>query len=379
MKTQWNAHSRLAGAVSLRLMILAAAICGALYFFSRPKPAPPVAAATPTPAPATPVPAPATPPSPAIVETVPEPPLEPPQIAAVALPPPLDLATVARTPALWPKQVALLQPTLFPVVVNGRHAGNATLPAGTPLRLLRIVGAQVEVEYQNARQLLPAGSTDLMARALAAAKAAAPAPASPLSDLASAGAPPPGAVEAAPPPPPAASPQADTAPAGKIPGLRVQAMVGTSSRRTGSSSYVKEMTIKPKAIIEGTSRMTPIPRLDATMIVVTMGTMAKYVAGKEAYSVHTVETMPLGAAASGDARALTFAESRVTFDSWRDDSNIGGQVYKYFVFGLVDPATKTIVDFQTNNPGLAALCKKRPEKREEFLNLKARAKFPANF
>jgi hypothetical protein len=86
----------------------------------------------------------------------------------VATPPPLDLATVVRTPALWPPQIQLLRATTFPVTINGRVAGDAKIPAGTSLRLLRVGLQSVEVDYQNTRQLVPVTSTDLMPRALAA-------------------------------------------------------------------------------------------------------------------------------------------------------------------------------------------------------------------
>ncbi|MEP6671124.1 MAG: hypothetical protein ABJF10_18330 [Chthoniobacter sp.] len=107
-------------------------------------PEPVVVIATPTPAPvvvvATPTPAPT--------------------------PPPLELAAVVRTPALWPPQVTLVQAVTFPIVLNGRVAGEAKIPVGTALRLLRVGNQSVEVEYQNARQVVPVASTDLMQRAL---------------------------------------------------------------------------------------------------------------------------------------------------------------------------------------------------------------------
>ncbi len=124
-----------------------------------------------TPAPVV-VPAPPAPPPP--------PPPPPPAVEAIppaATPRPLDLATVAQTPALWPRQVTLLQPAAFPIVVNGRTAGSVTAPGGMAVRLLRVVGQQVEVEFQNGKQLLPAAATDLMPRATANFRAAPPSPA----------------------------------------------------------------------------------------------------------------------------------------------------------------------------------------------------------
>ena len=54
--------------------------------------------------------------------------------------------------------------------MNGQLIGEAKVAAGTQVRLLRVSGQQVEVEYQNAKRLIPADSTDLMQRALAISK-----------------------------------------------------------------------------------------------------------------------------------------------------------------------------------------------------------------
>ena len=167
-------------------------------------------------------------------------------------------------------------------------------------------------------------------------------------------------------------------PAAKTPAVRTQVVVGTSQKRV-NGGYTKEMSISPKVTVEGTSRIGPLPALDATMLIITMDTRAKYVSGQEAYKVHTSETLPLAEAPNGNPRPLAFEESSVTYDSYRDASNVGGAVYKYYVFGLLDPATKTIVDFQTNHMQLANFCKAHPEKRDELLKLGKGAKFPAEF
>lgn len=145
-----------------------------LYFFVlAPKPAEPkrVAVAQATPAPATPIPATPIPATPTPAPATPAP-------VAIATPPPastpslLDLATIARTPALWPKQVALLYPIDFPVSLDGRIVGQVKAPAGTLVHLVRVSGQQVEVEHragnQAGKHMIPAASTDLMQRALAA-------------------------------------------------------------------------------------------------------------------------------------------------------------------------------------------------------------------
>lgn len=316
--------------------------------------------------PATPPPAPE--PAPVVVEQVPEP-VQPEPVVVEAAPPPLDLATVARTPALWPKQVALVQAVVFPVILNGRPSGSATVPAGTGLRLHRVAGQHVDVEYQNARQFIPATATDLMARATAAdfaakqsASVATTAP-SPLPALAA---------------PPVTEPAASKA-TGKIPELRVQVSVGTSQRRSNAVGYIKYQTIRPKCVIAGASNMIGIPAMEATMLVITMATKEKYVAGTESYFVQTTETLEVEPAANGASRTYQFEESEVSYDAWRDGTNVGGRVYKYFVFGLTDPATKELVHFQTNCPALATHAKENPGKRAGILKLKKDAKFPAKF
>lgn len=170
-----------------------------------------------------------------------------------------------------------------------------------------------------------------------------------------------------------AAPDATTA---KVPPIRVQVLVGTQQRRLGSS-YRKQMEINPRIVIEGVNKGLPIPELEATLIVVTMDTRAKYVQRREVYKVESAQTLPIPTASNGARREFPFEQSVVTFDAWRDHTNVGGATYKYFVFGLRDPQTNTLVDFQTNNPPLAALAKSSPERREEFLKLKKGGDFPA--
>ncbi|HEX8297077.1 MAG TPA: hypothetical protein VF593_12300 [Chthoniobacteraceae bacterium] len=164
----------------------------------------------------------------------------------------------------------------------------------------------------------------------------------------------------------------------KFPALRVQVAVGTQQRRIGDS-YRKTMEIVPKVTVEGASRLIPLPAAEGVMLIVTMDTRAKYTGNREVYSVLTADTLPIPAAPNGDRRQFSFPESQVTFDSYRDASNVGGAVYKYYVFGVRDVATKAVVDFQTNHPQLATFVKTHPEKRDELLALKKGAKFPAEF
>ena len=165
---------------------------------------------------------------------------------------------------------------------------------------------------------------------------------------------------------------------GKFPALNVQATVGTKQRAKDGSFYQKSMSVSPKMTIEGVSRLSAIPAAEATFVIVTMNTRAKYAENKEAYHVHGRKTLPIPAATTGDKREFEFKDYSLTFDSYRDNSNIGGEVYKYFVFGLRDPETKELIDFRTNYPSLAAFCKAHPEKRDEFLGMAKGKAFPAS-
>ncbi|MEA3186688.1 MAG: hypothetical protein QOD99_518 [Chthoniobacter sp.] len=170
--------------------------------------------------------------------------------------------------------------------------------------------------------------------------------------------------------------QSTPAPAGKYPPLRVQASAGTHQKPAGGSFYKRTMEINPKVIIEGVGSMKPIPALDATMLVITLDTQAKYVKKKDVLKVHSVASQPIPEAANGARREFTFPEESVEFDSYRDSSNVGGEVYKYFILGLRDPASKEIIGFETNYPALAAFVKAHPEKRDEYLSIKKGAKLP---
>ncbi len=94
-----------------------------------------------------------------------QPPPRPIPTAAPAASQGLDVAQVAQNPALWPREVTLLKPTSFPVVYQGRVAGQTLLPAGSRVRLVRALAAQVETENEGARQLVATDATDLLARA----------------------------------------------------------------------------------------------------------------------------------------------------------------------------------------------------------------------
>lgn len=166
---------------------------------------------------------------------------------------------------------------------------------------------------------------------------------------------------------------------GTFPSTRVQVQIGTVEKAKGTDFYRKTQHIQPKFSFEGASSMLPIPAAEAEMIIITYDTKAKFVENRDSFKVLSSETIPVPAAPNGTKRLLAFTPSDVTFDGYRDSSNVGGQAYKFYIFALRDTASKTIIDFETNSLPLANLCKTTPAKRDEMLALAKGAKFPSEF
>jgi hypothetical protein len=164
-----------------------------------------------------------------------------------------------------------------------------------------------------------------------------------------------------------------------FPPLKATVIVGTKSRVNAQISYKKDMTVSPQLKLSAVSMMDPIPALDAIMVIIAQDTEAKYVNKKERYVIHATETKPIISAADGKMRAIDFEESMLSFDVYRDASNVGGLVYKYYLFALRDPETKKLLDFQTNHPQLPAYLAKNPDKKDELLGLGKGKEFPADF
>lgn len=165
----------------------------------------------------------------------------------------------------------------------------------------------------------------------------------------------------------------------KFPSTRSQVQIGVQEKAKGNDSFRKAMHIQPRVTIEGSSSMIALPAAEAQMLIVTYDTRAKFVEHRDAYKVHTSETIPVPAVPNGARRQFSFAPSDVTFDGYRDSSNVGGDAYKYYVYALREGSSKTIVDFQTNCLDLANLCKTNPAKREEVLKMAVGEKFPTAF
>ena len=166
---------------------------------------------------------------------------------------------------------------------------------------------------------------------------------------------------------------------GKFPSTRVQVQIGTVEKAKGSDFYHKTQHIQPRFSFEGASSMMPIPAAEAQMIIISYDTRAKFVENRDSYKVLSTETIPVPAIPNGAKRLLSFAPSDVTFDGYRDSSNVGGEAYKYYIFALRDVESKTIIDFETNCLPLANLVKTTPAKRDELLALAKGAKFPTAF
>lgn len=64
----------------------------------------------------------------------------------------------------WPEQVSLLKATSFPVVVNGRVAGSAVMPAGTVANLINITGVNAKVSYKGGETSVALADTDVARR-----------------------------------------------------------------------------------------------------------------------------------------------------------------------------------------------------------------------
>lgn len=163
------------------------------------------------------------------------------------------------------------------------------------------------------------------------------------------------------------------------PAMNIQVQVATKRRAQSGSWYMKTMSIEPKVVITGASSMEPIPAAEAIMLIIVMDTRAKYTNGKEKYSVKSMEKLPVPAALNGARRQFEFKSSDVAYDSYRDNSNIGGFVYKFFVFALREPETGRIVNFQTNNVRLQSAGALRPEIFTQVLGFHESADFPARF
>ena len=76
----------------------------------------------------------------------------------------VDLPKLAANSADWPKTVALVKAREFPAVVEGKVVGNALVPKGTEVRLVRIKAGKLGLEYRGGGTWAEVGETDLAER-----------------------------------------------------------------------------------------------------------------------------------------------------------------------------------------------------------------------
>ncbi len=164
----------------------------------------------------------------------------------------------------------------------------------------------------------------------------------------------------------------------KFPQLKVQPMVPTKRDQEKKSYYRQTMTINPQVVIESAITQ-PVAATQATMLTITMDTREKYVNRKEKYNILSSETLPIPAADKGTKRIIEFKPSSVSFDAYRDSSNVGGAIYKWFIFALRDEATKQLLYFETNCPSLVKHLAAHPDQREKYLSLPVSGEFSEEY
>jgi hypothetical protein len=163
-----------------------------------------------------------------------------------------------------------------------------------------------------------------------------------------------------------------------FPQLKVTPKVPTKREEQRGKEYIETMIISPQVMVESSSA-AKIASASATMIIITMDTKTKYVERREEYKVHSVETIAIPAADRGGRREFDFTPLKVSYDEYRDATNTGGQVYKWFIFGLRDESTKQLLHFETNNTQLAKHIAAHPDQREKYLGCKKGTTFVNTF
>jgi hypothetical protein len=163
----------------------------------------------------------------------------------------------------------------------------------------------------------------------------------------------------------------------KYPSLHIQAKVGKRNSPVGTSSYMMTMTMTPEVVIES-ARTQPMASASATFLLVTMETSAKYRRGEEELIIATSETQGIPAVAKGSRRSIEFQPLSSRYDSDRDDSNVGGQEYKYYIMAVFADDNQ-FLHFETNCPELSRYLQAHPDLRVKFLGMKPGEKFKTNF
>lgn len=163
----------------------------------------------------------------------------------------------------------------------------------------------------------------------------------------------------------------------KYPALRIQAKVGKRNKPVPGSSYMKTMILTPEIVIESAATQ-PVAAASATFLLVTMETEAKYTRGDEQLTVATNQSLEIPALPKGQRRNIEFAALESRYDSDRDSTNIGGQVYKYYIMAVFSD-DRQFLHFETNCPALAKHLQAKPDQRLKFLGMKPGEKFRTRF
>ena len=173
------------------------------------------------------------------------------------------------------------------------------------------------------------------------------------------------------------SKEAQQALAKKYPALRVQAKVGIMRKPVPGSFYLKTMTMTPEIVIESAPTQ-PMSAGSASFVLITMDTEEKYRRSEQMCKVATNETLPIPEVQKGSRRKFEFAGMKSQFDGDRDASNVGGDVYKYYMMAVFAD-DKQFLHFETNCPALEKHLAAHPEERLKYLGLQPGTKFTTKF
>jgi concanavalin A-like lectin/glucanase superfamily protein/alginate lyase len=118
-------------------------------------------------------------PTPSLVVVETPAPIEPkpaPQVAVPMAPQADPLAWLLKHKDRWPEEVVLLEPAVFPAVVNGKVFGSAKVPVGTGVQLVEVTADKLAVAYQGGGARVPVKATNVLNLAAVEMKGTAPAP-----------------------------------------------------------------------------------------------------------------------------------------------------------------------------------------------------------
>ncbi len=79
-----------------------------------------------------------------------------------------DLAEIAATRALWPREVTLRAAVSVPVYFEGREAGAVPIPAGRILKVIKVEVARITLDLNGSPVVVAPSQTDLVQRVLTA-------------------------------------------------------------------------------------------------------------------------------------------------------------------------------------------------------------------